>query len=79
MKVLAFILSCYVNSEDPTGSCRFVVEFMTSDGQLTSNIEPVITISDTESAIIADIKQAVADAVNAQLGTTILKGAVRLF
>ena len=79
MKVLAFILDCFINPSDPPGSCRFNVNYTTSDGQLTSSMEAVITISDTESAIQADVKQAVADAVNQQLGTSILKGAVRLF
>lgn len=79
MKVIAFILDCFVNPSDPVGTCRFNVNFTTSDGQLTSSLEALITISDTEAAITADVKQAVADAVNAALGTSILKGAVRLF
>lgn len=79
MKVLAFILDCFVNPSDPAGTCRFNVNYTTSDGQLTSSLEALITISDTEAAIISDVKQAVADAVNAALGTSILKGAVRLF
>jgi hypothetical protein len=79
MKVLAFILDCNVDPADPTGTCRFNVSYTVSTGTLSSSISALITISDTEAAITADIKQAVADEVNTQLGTSILKGAVRLF
>ena len=79
MKVIAFILDCYVDGADPAGTCRFNVSYNVSTGALSGSISPVVTISDTESAIQADIKQAVADVVNSQLGTSILKGAVRLF
>lgn len=79
MKVLAFILDCFVDGQDPAGTCRFNVNYTTSDGQLSSSLAVPITIADTEAEITADIKQAVADAVNAALGTSILKGAVRLF
>lgn len=79
LKVLAKIMSMYVDSTDPAGSARFVVEYSTSDGQLTSSLEATVTISDSESAITADVKQIVADAVNTALGTAITKLAVRLF
>ena len=79
MKVLAFIKDCAVDSSDPAGTCRFNVDYTTSDGQLSANLSVPITISDTEAAIEADVKQAVADAVNAALTVSILKSAVRLF
>jgi hypothetical protein len=77
MKVLAFVQDASPGANADEAIMN--VNFMTSDGQLTSNIAATVTITDTENAIASDLKQQVADAVNAALGTTITKLAVRLF
>ena len=79
MKVLAFVLDAFIDAGDPVGDARFNVNYMTSDGTLSSSLVALVTIADTEATITADIKQQVADAVNAELGTAITKLAVRLF
>jgi hypothetical protein len=79
VKVLAFILDSFIDPADPVGDARFNVNYMTSDGQLSSSLTVQVTIADSEATITADIKQGIADAVNTALGTSILKGAVRLF
>jgi len=79
MKVLAFILDLFIDSADPVGTARFNVNYVTSDGQLSSSTVAIVTISNTEAVIKSDIKEQVATAVNQQLGTSINKTSVRIF
>jgi len=79
MKVLAFILDSFIDPADPVGTARFNVNYVTSDGQLSSSTVAIVTISDTEAEIVSDVKDQVATAVNQQLGTSITKTSVRLF
>lgn len=79
MKVIIFILDCYVNGDTPANNCTFSVDFHTSDGTYSSNAPINIDITQNESQIQSALKSAVATIINAALGTNLNAADMRLF
>jgi hypothetical protein len=79
MKVLAFVVDCFVDGQTPSGHCTFNVHYLTSDGQLSADGTFNVDISETEGQITQSLKSGVADAVNTALSTSLTAADVRLF
>lgn len=78
MKIIATIMSMFVDGNTPPGSASFIVQFTVSTGALSSSAVIHANISLNESQIEQSIKQDVATLVNQALSTSLGVSDVRL-
>lgn len=79
MKAILFIQSCNVDGDTPANNCTFSVNFHMSTGAYSSNAVVNVDITQSESQIHSDIKNAVAGLINTALGTNLNAADMRLF